>query len=144
MLWKPSKSISCTNFTSKCGRHHNVVVPQELRMHSARTCIVRLVTAFGTLVSPRAQLSNESCALIMQLAAVKQDKNLLQQERQQLKSKVQELNESVSRLSREKIDLERSLELEEEAFINSLFRQVANVMDNYKAMDEASPCPHVC
>jgi predicted nuclease with TOPRIM domain len=80
----------------------------------------------------------------MQLAAVKQDKNLLQQERQQLKSKVQELNESVSRLSREKIDLERSLELEEEAFINSLFRQVANVMDNYKAMDEASPCPHVC
>jgi hypothetical protein len=72
----------------------------------------------------------------MQLAAVKHDKDTLRLEKQQLRGKVSELNGSVARLSREKVELERSLELEEEAFVNSLFRQVAHVMDNYKAMDE--------
>ena len=57
-------------------------------------------------------------------------------EKQQLRSKVKELNASVQRLCQEKVDLEQSLELEEEAFVNSLCRQVASVMDNYKAMDQ--------
>jgi predicted nuclease with TOPRIM domain len=72
----------------------------------------------------------------VQLAAVKQDKECLRLEKQQLKLKVKDLNGSVRRLCQEKVDLEHSLELEEEAFVNSLFRQVAHVMDNYKAMDE--------
>lgn len=57
-------------------------------------------------------------------------------EKQGLKSKVKQLNQSVRRLCQEKVELERSLELEEEAFVNSLFRQVAHVMDNYHAMDQ--------
>ena len=75
----------------------------------------------------------------MQLEAVMQDKECLRLEKQQLKSKVKELNASVQQLCQEKVDLEHSLELEEEAFVNSLFRQVANVMENYKAMDQVSP-----
>lgn len=85
----------------------------------------------------------------LQLEGVKHEKETLKVEKQQLRSRVTALNESVARLSREKVELERSLELEEEAFINSLFRQLAHVMHNYKAMDEvrapcAACCPSLC
>lgn len=42
---------------------------------------------------------------------------------------------SVERLTQEKVDLEASLEMEEEAFINNLVRQLSGFMQNYQAMD---------
>lgn len=42
---------------------------------------------------------------------------------------------SVERLTQDKVDLEASLELEEEAFINNLVRQLSGFMQNYQAMD---------
>lgn len=47
---------------------------------------------------------------------------------------------SVERLTQDKVDLEASLEMEEEAFINNLVRQLSGFMQNYQAMDRVRTC----
>lgn len=71
-----------------------------------------------------------------QLLQLQGDKRSLMHEKQNLAKTVNDLAASVSRLSREKVDLEQAMEMEEEAFVNKLMRQLLQVMNSYKQMEK--------
>lgn len=72
----------------------------------------------------------------LQLMHLQNDKKELLGEKQHLKETVSQLGASVKRLSQEKVELEAAMEMEEEAFVNKLMRQLLQVMDKYKKMEQ--------
>eukprot|EP00892_Ulva_mutabilis_P003943 jgi/Ulvmu1/1920/UM012_0080.1 len=104
---------------------------QQLSLEKVRLAAERAENAF------EAEQEYIMHKLRKQMAILEHDKKQLSLERQQLKRTVQSLQGSVERLTQDKVDLEASLEMEEEAFINNLVRQLSGFMQNYQAMDRA-------
>lgn len=78
----------------------------------------------------------------VQLMNLQNDKKELLGEKQNLKETVSKLGASVARLSQEKVELEAAMEMEEEAFVNKLMRQLLQVMDKYHKMEKVrAPTP---
>ena len=69
------------------------------------------------------------------------DKKALLNDKSHLQRAVHDLAGTVKQLSQDKVDLEQTLEMEEEAFVNKLMRQLLLVMNNYKRMERVRKTP---